>query len=178
MLIDCHTLDLTPVPIPTSMEILVFHSGQPRMLADSEYNERRSACEQIEREMGPLRTADLADVEAIADPVLRARGRHVVTENARVIAMTEALAADDPQQCGEILEAGHRSLSDDYQVSTPTVDAIQARVAATPGVFGARMVGGGFGGSLVALCEPGTELDIDTWWLRARPGPGAHVSTS
>ncbi len=178
VMIDCHTLDLTPVTIPRSMEVLVFHSGQPRILADSEYNERRESCERIEREIGPLRDAELDDVEALADETLRKRGRHVVSENLRVREMMAAFGADDPEWCGRILNEGHRSLSVDYEVSTPIVDAIQARVANTDGVFGARMVGGGFGGSLVALCEPGTELDISTWWLRARPGPGASVEFS
>lgn len=175
-MIDCHTLDLTSVAIPESIEVLVFHSGQPRKLADSEYNARRATCELIEREIGPLRTATPDAIQTLGDPVQRKRGRHVVTENQRVLDMVEALAADDPVRCGELLDEGHRSLSEDYEVSTPQVDAIQARVAAIRGVYGARMVGGGFGGSLVAFCEPGTDLDIDTWWLRARPGSAASVA--
>lgn len=174
-MIDCHTLALTPVQMPADVDVMVFHSGQPRMLADSEYNERREACERIEDLIGPLRSATIDDVEAIADPVLRRRGRHVVTENQRVRDFVLALEKGDLTACGSLLADGHRSLSDDYEVSTPIVDAIQARVSAMPGVYGARMTGGGFGGSLVALVEPGTELDIDTWQIRARPGPGATV---
>lgn len=175
-MIDCHTLELTPVPVPDDVEVMVFHSGQPRLLADSEYNERRGACERIEAEIGPLRKASLEAVESLADPLLRRRGRHVVTENQRVRAFVDALAAGDLAGCGELLAEGHRSLSEDYQVSTPIVDEIHRRVSAMPGVYGARMVGGGFGGALVALVEPGTELDIDTWVVRARPGPGASVT--
>ena len=174
-MIDCHTLDLTPVRMPDNVEVMVFHSGQPRLLADSEYNERRSACEAIEAVVGPLRLASLSDVESLEDPVLRRRGRHVVTENQRVRDFVAALESDDLASCGTLLADGHRSLSEDYEVSTPVVDEIQARVSAMPGVHGARMVGGGFGGSLVALVEPGTQLDIDTWSIRARPGPGAHL---
>ncbi len=175
-MIDCHTLELVPVRMPDEVEVMVFHSGQPRLLADSEYNERRAACEQIESMIGPLRKASLSDVEDLADPVLRRRGRHVVTENQRVRDFVVALEGGDLVACGALLAEGHRSLSEDYEVSTPVVDEIHARVSAMPGVYGARMVGGGFGGSLVALVEPGTELDLDTWTIRARPGPGASVT--
>lgn len=175
-MIDCHTLELVPVRMPDEVEVMVFHSGQPRLLADSEYNERRAACEKIENMIGPLRLAPLSDVEDLSDPVLRRRGRHVVTENQRVRDFVVALESGDLVGCGALLAEGHRSLSEDYEVSTPIVDEIQARVSAMPGVFGARMVGGGFGGSLVALVEPGTELDIDTWTIRARPGPGASIT--
>ena len=175
-MIDCQTLDITPVRIPDDVEVMVFHSGQPRLLADSEYNERRAACETIEAMIGPLRLATLSEVEALGDPVLRRRGRHVVTENQRVRDFVAALGAGDLAACGELLAEGHRSLSQDYEVSTPIVDEMHARVSAMSGVYGARMVGGGFGGALVALVEPGTELDIDTWAIRARPGPGARVT--
>lgn len=176
-MIDCHTLEITPVPVPSDVDVVVFHSGQPRVLADSEYNERRAACAAIEAEIGPLREATLDDVESLTDPVLRRRGRHVVTENQRVRDFVVALAAGDLDRCGQLLAEGHRSLCEDYETSTPVVDEIQARVSTMPGVYGARMVGGGFGGALVAMVEPGTELEIDTWSIRARPGPGASVST-
>ncbi len=174
-MIDCHTLDITPVRVPDAVEVVVFHSGQPRMLADSEYNERRASCAAIESEIGPLREASLSDLDRLADPVLRRRGRHVISENQRVLDFVAALERGDLSACGELLEEGHRSLSEDYETSTELVDAIQARVAVMPGVFGVRMVGGGFGGALVALVEPGTKLDVDTWTIRARPGPGASI---
>lgn len=175
-MIDCDTLDITPVPMPDDVEVVVFHSGQPRMLADSAYNERRASCAEIERRIGPLRTADLGSVSALDDPVLRRRGRHVVTENQRVRDFVDALRDGDLARCGALLDEGHRSLSEDYEVSTPIVDEIQARVSAMAGVYGARMVGGGFGGSLVALVEPGAEVAVETWTIRARPGAGAHVT--
>ena len=174
-MIDCGTLEITPVLVPDDVEVIVFHSGQPRMLADSAYNERRASCAAIEALIGPLRTATPLDVEGLEDPVLRRRGRHVVSENQRVRDFVAALRAGDLEGCGALLADGHRSLSEDYETSTPVVDEIQARVSAMPGVYGARMVGGGFGGSLVAMVEPGTEIDVDTWAIRARPGAGAHV---
>lgn len=176
-MIDCHTLEITPVPVPAEVDIVVFHSGQPRQLVDSEYNERRAACAAIEAQIGPLRDADLDAVRSLDDPTLRRRGRHVVTENRRVRDFVASLESGDLDRCGQLLAEGHRSLSDDYGTSTPIVDEMQARVSAMPGVYGARMVGGGFGGALVAMVEPGAELDIETWSIRARPGPGASVTT-
>ncbi len=174
--IDCRSLEIKPVPLPDDVDVLVFHSGQPRMLADSEYNLRRETCEAIEALIGPLRDASMDQIGELTDPVMIKRGRHVVRENARVDAMIDALGAGDLTLAGEILEEGHQSLSTDYEVSTPIVDAQQQRVAATPGVYGARLTGGGFGGSLVALAEPGTELDIDEWWVRVKPGHGATLT--
>ncbi len=178
LLIDCRTLDVTPTPLPEGLDVLVVHSGQPRILADSEYNERRASCEALETMIGPLRDATLDDLGQVSDERLRSRGRHVISENARVHAMVDALAAGDLPLAGEILGEGHRSLADDYEVSTPIVDAQAAKLSATPGIYGARLTGGGFGGSLVAFAEPGVELDIDEWWIRAEPGPGASVSST
>lgn len=175
LLLDCQDLQFKHVAMPESMEILIAHSGQPRQLADSEYNNRREACEEIERRIGPLRAASLSDVESLHDPILIRRATHVVTENERVSAMVEAFAVDDPSRAGEILLEGHTSLAENYDVSTPIVDEMVQRIAATPGVFGARMTGGGFGGAIVALCDPGTDLSIDTWWTRVTPGDGARL---
>ncbi len=175
LLMDCEAVTVSHVAVPESIEVLVVHSGQSRRLADSAYNDRQAACAAVEERIGPLRRATMADVDRLDDPILRKRARHVVTENDRVMAMVEALGADDPETAGAILTAGHASLADDYEVSTPIVDRMVAALAATDGVYGARMTGGGFGGSLVALCRPGTEPPVDTWWTRARPGAGARI---
>ena len=172
---DCETLATTQVPMPESMDVLVVHSGQSRELADSAYNDRRQACAAIENLIGPLRRATLADLDRLDDDRLRRRARHVITENGRVEAMIEAFRSDDTAAAGEILRAGHASLADDYEVSTPIVDAMVQKLNDTEGIHGARMTGGGFGGSIVALCEPGVEPPVDTWWTRARPSDGAHM---
>lgn len=174
MLLDCASLDVRHVAVPDSVEVLVVHSGQARELADSAYNDRRLACEEIERRIGPLREATLDRLIELDDEVLRRRARHVITENARVLAMMEALEADDPETAGAILIEGHASLADDYEVSIPLVDDMVAALNATDGIHGARMTGGGFGGSLVALCQPGVIPPVETWWTRARPGDGAR----
>lgn len=175
LLIDCHSLETKTIAIPEGLEVLVFHSGQPRLLADSAYNQRRQSCVAIEQLIGPLRLAGVSDLSQIKDPLLARRARHVVTENERVRAMVDAFAGNDLALAGQILTEGHQSLACDYEVSTAIVDAQAARVEQTPGVFGARLTGGGFGGSLVAFCEPGVVLDIEQWWIRARPGPGAWM---
>lgn len=175
LLLDCRSLEVTPVPVPPSLEVLVVHTGQTRELAASAYSQRLDECRRVEARIGPLRDASPEDLDRLDDEVLVRRARHVITENPRVLDMVDALETGDGARAGSILDAGHRSLRLDYEVTTPAVDEIVAAVAASAGVLGARLSGGGFGGSLVALCQPGTELDVDTWWIRARPGPGARL---
>ena len=169
--LDCHTLERTHVPVPDGIEVRVVHSGQERTLAGSAYAERRAQCEAAEALIGPLRLATRADVDRIDDPVLRRRARHVVTENQRVLDAADALRSGDGPALGALLDEGHRSLRDDFEVSTPTVDATVERLRVQPGVHGVRLMGGGFGGCVVAVTEPGA---LDEGW-HARPGPGAHL---
>jgi galactokinase len=110
-------------------------------------------------------------VEGVADPVLRKRARHVVTENARVREFCTALAAHDLATAGEIMLASHASLRDDQEVTTAALDALVARLAATPGVYGARLTGGGWGGCVVALADPGA---LHEGWT-VTPSAGATV---
>ena len=150
---------------------MVVHSGQERALATSAYAERRAQCVAAEALVGPLRESSPANVEAIEDDVLRRRARHVVTENQRVVDAAVALRADDREALGELFVASHRSLRDDFESSTAVVDALVERLCATPGVHGARITGGGWGGCVVAITEPGA---LDEGW-KVRPGPGAHL---
>ncbi|MCO8127032.1 galactokinase [Acidimicrobiia bacterium EGI L10123] len=169
--LDCHTLGRTHVPVPDDVEIRVVHSGQERTLVGSAYAERRAQCEAAEALIGPLRLASPADADAIDDPVLRRRARHVTTENQRVLEAADALRSGDVVGLGTLLDEGHRSLRDDFEVSTPTVDATVARLRAQRGVHGVRLMGGGFGGCVVAVTDPGA---LAEGW-HARPGPGAHL---
>ena len=125
-----------------------------------------------EAEIGPLRHATAADVERIADPVVRRRARHVVSENARVHELAAAVAAGDLVAAGEVMVASHASLRDDYESSTPAIDALCDDLAVTPGVLGARITGGGWGGCVVALARRGV-LDGRGWTVR--PVDGARV---
>jgi galactokinase len=171
LLVDFRAVTYETVPVPTDVEIRVVHSGQSRELAGSGYADRRREVEDGEREIGPLRDATIDDLASIRDPVARRRARHVVTENARVLAFADALRVHDLDLAGEIFGESHASNRDDFEASTTVVDALVERVGSVDGVFGVRLVGGGFGGCVVALCEPGV---LDEGW-RVRPAAGATV---
>ncbi|WP_245671024.1 galactokinase [Nocardia amamiensis] len=138
------------------LELLVIDTGQPHELVDGRYAERRDQCAAAAAALGVASLRDVAsaaDADRIADDVLRRRARHVVTENARVLAVAEKLRGGiDPRNIGPILTAGHASLRDDFEVSTPALDAA-VEAALSAGAHGARMVGGGFGGSAIALVD-------------------------
>jgi len=142
------------------LALLVIDTGQPHRLADGKYAQRRAECAAAAHELGiaSLRDADAAAIATLGDPVLRRRARHVVTENQRVLDVVDLLDRGvDPREIGPLLTRGHVSLRDDFEVCTPALDmAVTAAQAA--GAYGARMVGGGFGGSVIALIE---HVDVD-----------------
>lgn len=180
LLIDCRSLEIREVPIPPGWEVGILHSGRPRRLVGSDYGQRRAQCEQAQRMVGPLREATPAEVERLADPVLRRRARHVVSENRRVREMTAAMAAGDLPGAGRLLLESHRSLAEDFGVSTPELDALVEQLVATPGVAGARLTGAGFGGCVVALGQEGWLDGLDPSGLpgpawRALPSGGAEL---
>lgn len=173
LLIDCGELTVEPVAIPRGVEIVV-QFIEHRTLVGSPYADRVAECAAAEQIIGPLRHSTTARAKTIADPVVRARAMHVTSENRRVIDFADALAAGDLGEAGTLMVQSHTSLRDLYATSTPTMDAAVARACATPGVFGARMTGGGFGGCLVALTEPGALM---TGWV-VQAVAGATVVTS
>ncbi len=168
-LIDCHRLEVTPHPIPDDLEIVVRFVAH-RTLVGSAYADRVAECVRAEQEIGPLRLATIADVDRIADETVRRRARHVVTENARVTEFANALQAGDYDAAGKLMTAGHDSLRDDFETSTPQMDTAVATAGALPGVFGARMTGGGFGGCIVTIGRRGAVTD---GWVVA-PSAGAR----
>lgn len=155
LLIDCHSLEIEPHPLPEDIEVVIVHSGQHRTLVGSEYAARRAQCEAAEEIVGPLRLASPDTVETIEDPVLRARARHVVSENRRVRVFAEALAVGEYGVAGRQMVESHRSLGDDFSVSTRVLDTLVDELVGLPGVHGARLTGAGFGGAVVALTRPG-----------------------
>ena len=173
LLIDCATNHIEPVPLPEDVEVRVVHSGQERRLSESAYTTRTAEVRAVEEIVGPLRL--ITDTSALAglDATLGRRARHVVTENARVREFAEALIAGDLDTVGEVMAASHRSLRDDYEVSTPLLEELVVRLASTPGVIGVRLTGAGFGGCVVALTEPGA---VEEGWS-VRPSAGASVTT-
>lgn len=172
LLIDCNSLEVLPVEIPEGAEIRIVDPGRSRNLTDSPYAARRAACVEAEKRIGPLRDAGIDDVGTIDDPVIRRRARHVVTENRRVMQAAKALRKGDWSTVGELMSASHRSLRDDFEVSTPVLDEIVTSLEATPGVHGARLTGAGFGGCVVALCEPG----VLPFAAQAVPSRGARIA--
>jgi galactokinase len=162
LLLDCRTLETSQVPFDPDVGgagLLLINTRARHELADGEYGRRRAECEEAARRLGirSLRDlTDLADTGSLTDPVLRRRARHVVTDNQRVLEVVALLrapsgpSADTYREIGRLLTQAHASLRDDFEVSWPEADAaVEAAVAA--GASGARMIGGGFGGSVLAL---------------------------
>jgi len=161
LLIDCRSLDCTPVTLPTDLAVMIVHSGIERGLVDGEYNLRRQQCEAAARHFG---VAALRDLDALPepgglDPVAYARARHVVGENARTLAAAEALRSGDLARLGQLMAESHAAMRDDFQITLPAIDALVALLQqAIGGAGGARMTGGGFGGAVVALL-PAAEVE-------------------
>jgi len=175
LLLDCRSLETSQVPFDPAAAgagLLLVNTRAKHELTDGEYGRRRAECEEAARRLGvpSLRyLTDPADLDRLDDPVLRRRARHVVTDNQRVLdvvgllnAATGALlapggttppsppATSTYHEIGRLLAQAHVSLRDDFEVSWPEADvAVEAALAA--GAFGARMIGGGFGGSVLAL---------------------------
>ena len=167
LLLDCLTLDTSQVPFDPAAagaSLLLINTRAKHDLVDGEYGQRRAECEEAARRLGipSLRSlTNPAEVDRLADPVLRRRARHVVADNQRVLEVVALLstplapagqhgAADIYRDIGQLLTESHASLRDDFEISWPEADAtVEAALAA--GAFGARMMGGGFGGSVLAL---------------------------
>jgi galactokinase len=167
LLLDCRSLEADQVPFAPAdagLALLVLDTRVSHALADGGYAERRAACERAARVLGvrALRDATQADLEAAHDRLGEGpyrRARHVVGENARVLAVVELLRRGRPDTIGDALNASHASLRDDYQVSAPELDtAVEAAIGA--GALGARMTGAGFGGCALALVPAGAVVDV------------------
>ncbi|HYF21388.1 MAG TPA: galactokinase [Ramlibacter sp.] len=159
LLLDTRSLQRRMVPLPAGCAVLVLDSGVSRTLAGSGYNQRRAECEEAARLLGvqSLREVEhLERVEALPD-VPRRRARHVFSENARVL---KAVDCTEPEAFGELMNASHASLRDDYEVSTPELDLLVDLLQKQPGVHGARLTGAGFGGACVALCRAEAVHDV------------------
>ena len=164
LLIDCRSLEHRVVPLELgSAKVLICDTRVKHQLASTAYNERREQCEQGIRSIHE----EFPDVQSLRDVSLeqidRSRGRlseliqrrcrHVITENERTLQATRALQRGDLTQVGELFLRSHRSLRDDYEVSCAELDAAVDAAATEPGVYGARMTGGGFGGCTITLLE-------------------------
>jgi galactokinase len=172
--IDFRSLEVRPVPLDLGdWRLVTVDSGATHSIAASGYNQRRAECEAACAQLGieTLREAREEELPRL-EGTLRRRARHVITEDGRVDAMAERLAAHDLEAAGALLDASHASLRDDYEASVPEVERTVAALKRA-GAAGARMVGGGFGGSVLALFAPG-----DAWLpdgcVSVAPGPAAR----
>jgi galactokinase len=156
LFLDTRSLDRQVIPFPSGAEVVVIDSGVPRTLAGSGYNQRRAECEEAAHLLAVKALRDITDPQAVEDlpEPQRRRARHVITEDNRVL---EALQGVSAERFGELMNASHASLRDDYEVSVPALDTLVAMLQETPGVFGARLTGCWVSGGLVWL-----------WLLRVR----------
>ena len=175
--LDTRSLERRVLPLPAETALCVIDSGVSRELSGSGYNQRRAECQEAARLLGVGSLRDVDDPSAVLKlpPPLDRRARHVLSENDRVRA---AAAGVDAATFGALMNASHRSLSVDYEVSVPALDELAAALAAHPAVFGAKLTGAGFGGACVALTRRGASRDVAAQVLErfAAVHPGARTT--
>jgi galactokinase len=159
LFLDCRSLEYERVPLPAGVDLIVLNSGISHRHSAGDYNTRRTECEKACALLGvhqlrDLSVHDLDRVSSLPEPPCR-RARHVVTENDRVGQAVKAMKAGDLTKLGELFYASHASMRDDYEVSIPEIDLIVDLARGDREVFGARLTGGGFGGSVVMLARAG-----------------------
>jgi len=165
LLLDCRSLDYALLPLDTSVvKVLVCNTMVHHELGSSAYNERRATCERAARllnertggvsQLRDVNSEVLAEYASALDEVAYRRARHVVTENERVLAAQERLRAGDYEGFGSLMNASHKSLRDDYEVSCAELDLMVELARRQPGTLGARLTGAGFGGCTVNLVRP------------------------
>jgi galactokinase len=168
--LDTRSLEHHRLPLPADSEVIVLDSGTSRQLAATAYNRRREECETAARllEVNTLRDADsLLRINELPEPYNR-RARHVVTENRRVLAALDATS----ERFGVLMNESHQSLREDYEVSSPALDALVSSLRRESTVYGARLTGAGFGGACIALVRKGEGVGAATAALRHYTGLG------
>ena len=160
LFIDTLDFSFKRVTLPADTDLVVINSGVRHSNSGGGYNTRRSECEQACGLLGvkllrEVPSTGLARVEALPEP-LRRRARHVVTENQRVLDAVRAISEGDMKELGRLFVESHKSMRDDYEVSVPEIDLLVELARGESGVYGARLTGGGFGGSIVILARRGT----------------------
>ncbi len=180
LFIDCRTLEWAGRVLPPGSTVVVLDTGTRRDLVRSAYNERRAACEEAAARLGVTALRDVGEDDLVRLPPgeLQRRARHVVSENARTVAAAEAMERSDAARLGALMVESHRSLRDDYEVSSEALDAMVAAALAAPGCLGARLTGAGFGGSAVALVESASVEGFVASTLRAYGTPGGSVAAA
>ena len=161
LLLDCRSLEFRLLPVPDNVRLIICNTMVKHALASSAYNERRAQCEagvahlaKFLPHVTALRDVTIEQLEQYRDgltEVVYRRCRHVITENVRVLAASEALERGDLSGFGKLMAQSHASLRDDYEVSSEELDLMVELAQTLDGVYGARMTGGGFGGCTVNL---------------------------
>lgn len=163
LLLDCRSLEAKPAPVDPKARLVVCDTMIRHKLTSNEYNARRDDCERAvtllsSRLNGVTALRDvsfeeLVRQEALLPPIIFRRARHVVSENERTLRAAAALEAGDLAEFGRLMKLSHASLRDEYEVSCPELDLMVELARGLPGVYGARMMGGGFGGCTINLVE-------------------------
>ena len=164
LFLDTRSLEYEKVPLPAESELVVIDSGISHRHSSGEYRVRRQECERAAELLGvpqlrDLNNLDLWRLASLPEPLDR-RARHVITENARVRSAVSAMKDRDLPRLGKLLDASHESLRNDYEVSIPEIDRLVELAQREPDVYGARITGGGFGGSIVVLTRHGAGREI------------------
>lgn len=167
VLIDCRWLHLDPVPLPPGTAVVVMDTATRRELVTSAYGERRAQCETAAKffNVPALRDVTLPQLEAVRDlleDVVYRRARHVVSENQRTLDAATAMRAGDAVTLGQLMNASHVSMRDDFEISNAALNAFVEIAQAQAGCYGARMTGGGFGGCAVALVKAEAAAEFAT----------------
>jgi galactokinase len=161
---DARNEEVRTVPFPNDLALIVAQTGVPRELATGKYNERREETRAAAQRLGlrALRDISLSQLEAHPDlpPLLRRRAAHVVGENERVWRALELLERGDGAGFGRLMNESHESSRANFENSTAELDELVDAARKLPGVLGARLTGGGFGGATVTLCERTDAADI------------------
>ncbi|MGA8215008.1 MAG: galactokinase [Candidatus Sulfotelmatobacter sp.] len=176
LMLDCRSLENQLLPMPQDLRLVVCNSMVRHELAAGEYNRRRADCEEGVKILQPhlpeiraLRDVEVADLETwkhLLPATVYRRCRHVITENQRVLAAAKVLQSGEADRFGQLMYQSHASLRDDYQVSCRELDLLVELASSRPGVYGARMTGGGFGGCTVNLLSVETSDSFKEYIVR------------
>ncbi len=183
LFLDCRTLEYQHAPLPENTSVVILDTSTRRGLVDSAYNERRSQCEEAAHWFGvkALRDVSVNDLKKKGNRlsgIVMKRARHIVTENARVLEAVQVMKAGDVKRLGELFNASHASLRDDFEVTNEALNQIVECAQDQPSCYGARMTGAGFGGCAVALVnERDTRkfVDVVSASYRKKSGLKANI---
>ncbi len=162
LFLDCRSLEWQHIPLGKA-SFLICDTRTKHSLAESEYNTRRAECESAAASLGKrsLRDANLEEIASLPEPLAK-RANHIVTENLRVLSAVDALRSGDLATVGELMNASHASLRDNFEVSTLELDIMAEICRSQPEILGSRMMGGGFGGCTISICREETDADLVT----------------